>query len=95
MIILVPDEAISKREELIARARVRPELYVTSGHWLALVEADEEDEWVVFDRPYGVLELEQSKLHARLLDLEQGVERTVMREHLELAMSFKIILKAF
>lgn len=95
MIILVPDESISKREELIARARTRPELFVTTAHYLALIAADKVDEWVLFDRPYGVLVLEQDDPYAHLLDLEEGVERTVMREHLELAMSFQIILKAF
>lgn len=95
MIILVPDETIPKREELIARARVRPELYVTSGHFLALETADNFNEFVVFDRPYGVLKMEQDDPLAHLLDLENGVECAVEREHLELAMSFQIIVKAF
>ena len=95
MIIFVPNKSISKRDELIAQVRVRPELFVTTSHYLALIAADKIDEWVLFDHPYGVLKLEQDEPYVHLLDLEEGVERVVMREHLELAMMLQIILKAF
>ena len=93
MIVLVPNEAISKREELLLIVRTRPELFITTSHYLALLAADKIDEWIVFDRPYGVLVQENE--HTRLLDFEKGVERVVMRQHLELAVSHQFVLQVF
>jgi len=95
VVILVPDLTLSKREELLLVARGRPELFVTSGHYLALIAVDEVDQWVLFDHPYGVLEHEENNPYLRLLDLEAGVERVVMREHLEMAMAHRFVLRAF
>lgn len=93
MIILVPNEATSKREELILIVRTRPEFFISTSHYLALLAADKIDDWILFDRPYGVLAQENE--HTRLLDFEEGVERVVMRQHLELAMSHQFVLQVF
>lgn len=74
-------------------ARTRPELYrVSSGH-LALLAIDKVSDFVVFDGPMGLLEYADP--YVRLLDLERGVEREVVRDHLNAAIAFKILEKLF
>lgn len=71
----------------------RPELYrVTSGH-LALLATDGISDYVVFDRPFGVIDYQDP--YVRLLDLEEGIEREVTRDHLNTAVALQILLPAF
>lgn len=97
VIILVSNESLESKRELRSIVHVRPELFVTTSGHLALMNASDHGPYIVFDRPYGLIDDNYQRRGSivKLLDLEKGEIQSIRRYHLDIASEYQFIVPAF